>query len=382
MNVFGKTVVLAIALIVASASLAQNHTIKILAVYEPGASIIPIPNQMANIATVFANSPPLAGNTGISYANFGFPILLTSTISGADPELQRLDARDNINLQQLRNTHAADLVVVFVSDLNGWCGNIGSEIGFNWIGFGAAMVPTLGPDLRQKDDFFIALVSTQTGCRTWGNLTAHEIGHLLGAGHEFAANQRGLLPDSYADWRKPTPGYANGKHTVMISTFQPLDCYIGQGTGCSEQKKFSDETTTTNHPSNANYKNYKAILRTKESVSMYREPPTCGLSAPVLVTGQLLDHCYGGEPTSRHRLYWSDLCPSASDNYRSWAQQPPALGTAGYDDHVETVWEPNLSHIFYVFGDAANMKVTSCSGPWCTGLSASTYHAGFEDECH
>lgn len=366
---------------VSTNSAGQDYAVKIIGIVEPTANLSPFATQMSKISTVLGNTPGLLGQVSIVYGNLGQPIIAPYTINGTSNESMRSNAVGAVMSD--RNSHSADLVIVFVDQLfDGACGFAGLSIDHNWSGPAAAMQPFSGPDLRQKEDYFVALVSTEQHCRNINVLAAHEVGHLFGAGHEEAAGPyfKGLHSNSYADFLKPTSGQNNGTYTVMISKLSQPECGLNN-VACTMIEEFSNATTLST-PNVTTYRNVTAIQYTRQSVSLFREVPTCNLTPPVWVSGQLLNHCYGGSPVSEHRVTWGDVCTSASDRYEVWAQQPPTLGSLGYDDYVALVYEPAQQQIIYVWGDSANIKVASCGGASCTQLSTSTYHADFEAECY
>lgn len=358
-----------------SASIAQADTLKIMAVYDPGVSTSNVVAQMSAIQTVFGNTPGLGG-LSITLVNGGVPYVLSSALTGSTKELKRISARNSTSLNTLRNNHDADLVVVYTDDLFGSCGYAGITAVHNWSGAGAAVVGN--PDLRQAEDYFVALVSETC---TWNRVAAHEVGHLFGAGHQRAAGAgtRGLFTDSRGDFNEPDPvATYTGDWTVMINSSMPLGCHPAW---CTEIQSFSHPGTSTNTPFNANFDNYLAVLATFSSVAAFREPPTCGITPPIFVTGSIQDICWGNEGWTKHKMLWLDTCPSATDFYKTYAQQPPG-DPSGYDDFVDTVFAPIQQSIFFVIGANANMKVKACEGGNCSALSSSWYLAQFHEECH
>lgn len=365
-----------ISLIIAPVSYGQQHTVNVLATYDSTASVLDIPGQMAQIAVIMNSTPGLVGEINISYANMGFPVGLSSDVTGSSNENMRTNAISKVT--NVRDLVAADLVVVFVGGLySGKCGYAGLPNDHNWSGANSNIL--LGPlvDLRQVDDYFIALVSTASNCDDWDNLTAHEVGHLFGAGHEsqLGLNESGLFFNSHADYDEPTAS-ESGTWTVMASRAPPALCDIRP---CSEVEKFSDNFTFTG----GSYinENFQAILATKFSVSVFREPPLCTMTPPSDYLGGF-DPCWGGNTVTRHVMSWEDACPSEPDRYDFWAQQPASIIPIGYDDKFATVFAPQQAVVFYVWGAAANVKGQSCKGFECTGLSSDTYFAEHHDECH
>ena len=114
-------------------------------------------------------------------ANAASPMPLNMTLSG-DIIQQYEQAEGAQALIDIRNSNGADLVVVFTSNATGDCGIAPNEY---WIN---SAIPTVfipnaqGLDLRGKDDGYIAVVDI--GCDV--DVTAHELGHLFGAGHVTA----------------------------------------------------------------------------------------------------------------------------------------------------------------------------------------------------
>ena len=173
---------------------ALDQHIKILPVYTStagsGTQVMKIMDALDYFEDVFQNSDILVP------ANVASPVPLNISLSG-DVIQQYEQAEGAQALIDLRNSNGADLVIVFTSNVIGDCGIAPNEY---WIN---STIPTVllanaqGLDLRGKDDSYIALVDV--GCSV--DVTAHELGHLFGAGHVMAPGESRpyLLDDSHAD---------------------------------------------------------------------------------------------------------------------------------------------------------------------------------------
>ena len=58
---------------------------------------------------------------------------------------------------------------------------------------------------------------------------------------------------------------------------------------------------------------------TEDSVAL--PPGSCGLTAPVVVSGMITGICVPTAPYTEHYVWWIDACPSASTHYQVWYSQ-------------------------------------------------------------
>lgn len=350
-------------------SSANAQVLRVISGYEITANISEIPTQMALIQQAINDTSGVS--EVISYANLGFPVLLTGSISGTTNQQNLQSAINNTNISSLRNSEYADIAIVFVDQLpSGDCGWAGDGINFYWDN-AAGISP---PDTRMSETYYVAIVSTTSDCRQRPYWAAHEFAHLFGAAHERDAGQGpGLYGDSYADFKKPV-GAVNGKYTIMKTW---PDLYCGSS-GCDEEGEYSNISTQTNSPGNYNERNDRAINATKASVALYREPPPpCSLTPPLFLSGYINNICYGGNLSTEHIVSWVDACPSASAQYDMYFKGAGTSQPYQYFGTRAVTWDD-----IYVSGADAYIKVNACdSFGTCTTLSVSRYYAEFV-ECH
>lgn len=241
------------------------------------------------------------------------------------------------NLLALRNQHAADLVIIYTNKLTAYSGLIGSEVcGYApmnyWTddpvienglpvpkGFLGVGTPPLGVDLRGKESYYIAMVSTNIACTSQLNLVAHELGHLFGGGHDTDPLPPGfpatfyLFPDSHAmtgiTWI-PFVGQIGFK-TALARVNSDIDSCNNSVRGtCILGLTYSDPPGW----GDITHDNVRTLNTTGLSVANYREPG-CGLSKPDSVVGAFL-FCNGSGAV--HVMDWDDSCPAATDFYEVW----------------------------------------------------------------
>ena len=173
---------------------ALDTTIRVLAVHTSDASTSGIATQMNTLKTAW-DASAITAPIGLTLVNGGASSLLGGGALSGDVAAQWAMAQlPSRNLGTLRDTNAADIVIVFTSNFTG--GDCGFGPQQTWTDAGTtsgAFVPdpipsspTFGLDLRAADAWFVAIVATGPSCQ-WSQLTAHEFGHLLGGGHELGS---------------------------------------------------------------------------------------------------------------------------------------------------------------------------------------------------
>jgi len=370
-----KATLMAMALFAFSPLASAQTYVDIVVMAETDADISVIPEQLLGITSAMTAS---GVSVNVNFAYGGVPQVVLP-MSGFDTTQHGIAINSSL-VQNARDGAAADLALIFVDDLSG-CGFAPAN---QWNGSG---INGTAPDLSGVDTSFVALVSTGSttnifnqplDCQDLPFISAHEIGHLFGGGHELATNQGPYLwDDSAADYTKPPlfPGQPDGYYTVMISTIPALCIGIAQ---CDELNKYSDLTTATDGVSNQT-NNRKAVLDTKSSVAAYRNPG-CQLIKPDPVFGAINNPC-DPDPWTSHNMAWYDSCEDESEFYEIYAQQPAIWG--GLDINYVHVWNVSVPwDEVFVRGDAANFRVKSCNSTGCSGKSDTWYWADAICEGH
>jgi hypothetical protein len=201
-----------------------NQTIRVLFVAD---ALIPdslVENHREYMRDTWAGSD-LSADVTVTFANGGMsetyvPDVLTHGVLaelGGDALFDRIFVRDFVNepsvsgdpmSASLREIHAADIVIAITGSALTAPGVAGFVCGYgpqaNWIGPGAKYNGS-GPfnmDLDGRNEWFIGIVSDHPfpNCAGKVNLSTHEMGQLLGAGH-YAGPGPWLFADSRADVR-------------------------------------------------------------------------------------------------------------------------------------------------------------------------------------
>jgi len=194
--------------------------------------------------------------------------------------------------------------------------------------------PIAGLDLRGDENSYVAVVKDSTGCfnieTIYGdnnmiNVNAHEIGHLLGAGHDLAVTAPGGSPTSPLGWYLFDDSHASVQVWQIFGFTLRLKSAVARRDSdilacsdpdlpCTQLIAFS----ASGGMNNLGTANFVAA-----SVANYRPvpqaPPPCGLTKPTYVNGFVTMSCGLKLPeeiyVTEHYIYWGDSCPTASDYY-------------------------------------------------------------------
>ena len=337
-----------------------DSEIKILPVYASnagsGAWIAKQKTALNYFETVWQNSNVVVP---VNILNNQNSLPLNSSLFGSSVQ-QHQQAESLQSLIDLRNNHGADLVVVFTTGVSDACGIAPTEY---WIN---SSVPTTfipnssGVDLRAKEVGYIALVDIACGL----DVTAHELGHLFGAGHVIAAggSHPYLFDDSHADAQfinlPPPLSILINYRTIVSDT--DAEC-VNQTFPCEVLQNFS---TRTDHD------NKKAVQTTALSVANYRQTPLI-LVPPDNIFGFLVASC-SPPPWDHHRMFLSEGGSNvAIDHFEIFYSQPPT-GSYVYGWSKSNEWSD-----VYVVGADSSMKVRACTTSLCSNLSSGSYLANW-----
>jgi hypothetical protein len=362
---------------------AQVETqITVLGVMLPGASYSRAVTFLNDVA-----DPVYWINNGVGVtvrlANFGVPVDMPAPrlSTGSGPlDTQFANATVDARTHKLRKD--ADVIIYFTgvaSNLQecGWAPQ------FFWASPGTQ--PRWRPsgpdnlDLRGDDDWFQAIVVTGGPlCAVASDTAIHELGHLLGAGHEVPPAVSGsyLFSDSHAGFFS-VYGF-QGRSIVTQDTTRPFFAMW-----------------TAPWPYNIwqitpNAYNKKAVQTTGKSVANYRTtedpplppppnpppqplPPGCTLQGPINPVAVYVPPACNPYPASRYNFYWDDMCPGVVSHYRVEDQQPAGTGPWVLTD--TTLWRGLAVGIN---GAPGRLRVKACSGAVCSVPSSTVL---ITDQC-
>jgi hypothetical protein len=112
-------------------------------------------------------------------------------------------------------------------------------------------------------------------------------------------------------------------------------------------------------------------LRNQYQADIVSPPGGCSLTAPVNLTASLVNTC-DPAPWSHYIMTWGDSCPTETDYYQIWKEQPVGSG------YVPGWTAPGPFSDVYVTGADANVRAQACKGAQCSALSLTHafVHAG------
>ena len=324
--------------------------------------------QLCDVAT-----PTKSRHSGQVLVNNGVPVSLNVGVTTGDWATQLASATANPGWDALRTTHSADIMLLFTGSLTGyWCGH---AVQHNWTRISNQIPGQFVPepsnpllDLTGQDDSYYAIVATSGTCPDL--LAAHEFAHLLGTGHtkEFALGDY-LFDDSHAETvfteLDPLPEEPGGGPPIGTITYgqKTIAAEGGNPPACHDM----DVSCTYDHrfSSNDGVADAEGTFEvTALSVANYRVPTQgCGLEPPENFAAALIASC-NPPPYSQWVVTWTDGCPSATDYYEIWYQQPiinpPVFGWNSYIP---------ASNVF-ITGAPSLIRAKACSNTGgCSSLS-------------
>lgn len=354
---------------------------------------------------------PLSGTASEQWATIKFRIS-DKGVNGSNPSA--------------RERKAADVIIAFTETIDRdpeaerpICGFAPQD---NWAppgGEGGEFVdPDLdGLDLRGRDDelgspgYYVALVAAGTDClNEW--TTAHEFGHLFGAGHYDippdvpSDSDPWLFSDSRAHGWKARRNNLLGRVTAVAEVFPSFCKETPQG--CIHEAQYSANSVEDRN-------NVRAINQTARSVANYMRgipedvtaeicndgidnngdnltdaedpdctdddesgpppppPSTCDSTArPINVFGYLVQACVpdpAAGPYSQYRISWQHPCPAEVNHYELWFSQPDG---AAYQFGWSILFPPTDA---LIDGPESRSRIRSCGSAGCSPLSSSSFLA-------
>lgn len=420
-------------------------TINVFVITEPGLSTSEIATEIGLLEEIFDQTQFSAGwgnaPATVTVINKWSPLVTNESFSGSGLT-QWAQAALWVNIDPatgseygitIRNAMAADVIIAFVSNIEG--GKPGTySCGFtlqeNWLGGDTSFVPTGIPPIdrrqRNREFGFLSVVSLHPDCTTGDGITTagHEFGHIFGAGHyedeDPAYPERGLYVDSRAGYFDIHTGY----HIPVPPYWVPIDYRVVTimgsdadsiclaGLECQFALKFSDEYFDW-----PGRKNSRAVDTTALSVAYYRSgdpvyggiescydgmdndgdggtdtldgdcqgggtselppppepPPTCDhFTTPYFLYTYLVAECEidtYGNTWTTYRAQWQHHCDSQVIAYEVWRQYS---STSAWEHGWDTL-VPNTP-IAVLNVTTARIKVRSCGPMGCSLFTApSTY---------
>jgi Metallo-peptidase family M12B Reprolysin-like len=365
--------IIAMLLLCAQPAIADT-VIRVLGVVRQGSSVDgqKMLTQLTTLRDTWNNSGLSASSTGgitIQLVNENSPALVILPSLPSSGDIAQW-AQNQGAMVAKRNENNADIVVFFVPGAQAYCGVVPQVSG--WSRSRQFVAGSGGLDLRFAEDFWLAVVApTPSDCPD--QIAAHEVGHLLGAGHVNVSSS--MYPDSQA-WSEYFSFEIFGtliQFGLSTAVADPLDCAPPLGVNdCTFMSQYSRPEPFVG---NTTHNNTRTLGIVAESVANYRQGiPFVVLNPPVNVSGYLIEiNCNWIPPYSGHIVTWQDD-PQTNvpvTGYDIWYSQP-----AGFP--FQYAWSIPYSQKYtpaYVWGANAAFRVSACSTTQCSGQSLSSYLA-------
>lgn len=365
-----------------SKTLALDTTIKILVIATSDANTQYIQTQVNRLSSAWGASN-INSFVLLEWIDGGIPSQLSGgPLLANEATAQIAEAMaPTRNLLSLRVQKGADIVLLYTSDLennfgNQICGKAPQQYWFSLDpGGGQYVAGEHGLDRRGWDTDFVAIMATSSPNCSWSDLTAHEFGHLLGAGHQrysaapFMNNSGAYIrDDSHAkvDIDPPAPPGEDPPpiKTIVSQGDNRIQECIDYG-HCVRVGKFSSSEDVGDD----NHENSEALQLTAFSVANYLETQTCGLTVPEDVYGHVVQACIPKLGLTQHQIYWSDDCPDESDYYEIHRSFISPVGPYSFGWTASVTTSPIFNNV------PGWAKVNACKSSSCTTLSESFYFA-------
>lgn len=254
----------------------------------------------------------------------------------------------------------ADVVLIFTKASTDKCGAAQVR---NWNnGNGNFQADTNGLDLRDSNTAYIGLINMN--CNSFERTAAHELGHIMGAGHRTSA---GLYPDSRSFATTKLIYLKGGLYSIQDATVTTSN------TDCSSDKCNWHPYYSTKYNAaygNNEHNNRRTIDITARSVANYMQGEIV-LAKPGFLWGTVVDACNAAGETE-HRTYWSEGGSNVPiEFYEIWAQQ-------GISENYQYQWFVTGTQTpGFVKGADAYVKVKACYKDQCSELSDNFYLAQY-----